>query len=140
MGWRVLLCRPVRVPLTCQQFCEMLAEFLIVHDSSVSAEHLLASIERLRDCRRQASHGFCDWRRLCFHTGAFYHPSLAVPFRFLDELGHPTGVRVRSVEREPKIRKQPVFQIGVVISAQTCFHLSLITVLVSRIHTQSAPG
>jgi hypothetical protein len=40
---------------------------------------------------------------------ALYHPSLAAPFRFLDELGHPAGVSVRSVEREAKIHKQPVF-------------------------------
>ena len=55
---------------------------------------------------------FCNRRRFCLQAGSFYHPSLAAPFRFLDELGHPAGVRVRRVEREPKIRKQPVFQLG----------------------------
>ena len=48
-----------------------------------------------------------------FCAGPFYHPMLAASFRLLDELGHPARVRIWGVEREPKIRKEPVFQFGV---------------------------
>jgi hypothetical protein len=56
---------------------------------------------------------FRDWRRLCPHLDPFHNSDLPAPFRFLDELSHPAGMRVRSVEREPKIREQRVFQLQV---------------------------
>ena len=55
------------------------------------------------------SQGPCDGPRLCLQASSFNRPSLATPFCFLDEVGHPPSVRAWSVERERKIRKQPVF-------------------------------
>jgi hypothetical protein len=63
-----------------------------------------------------------------------HHSDLPAPFRFLNEFGYPAGVFVRSVEREPKIRKQVASNSASVISAQTCFQPSSITVPVSRIY------
>jgi hypothetical protein len=62
---------------------------------------LAASLQRIyphlsrgseRDCRRQASLGFRDWRRLCLHAGPFHHFRFSAPFRLFDELGHSAGV------------------------------------------------
>jgi hypothetical protein len=87
------------------------------------------------------SHTRCDRRRLCLHAGSFYHPSLAASFRFLDELGHPPGVRGRRVEREPKILNSRSSNSESVISAQTSFQQpSSIMALVSRTRALAAPG